>query len=188
VEQGFSGAQAGDIEINGTGLITIDGAVVSNAVNTGGVGNAGNILVFSNSLFLNNGGIISSQSFGREESDAGDILVYVPSIMIQGESSGIFSQVAPGVQGNSGNISIFTSSLILTDKARINASNFGIGNAGTIEIQSSEKVEISDNASLWTTIEAGGVGITGNIIIDSPIVTLTNSNLYLNNGSIPNLQ
>ena len=185
--QGFSGAQAGDVEINGTGVITIDGAAVSNTVINSGTGKSGNIFINSDSLSLLNSGRIVNQSVGLPNSDLGNIVITVSQIEISGEFSGIFNQVAPGVIANSGNVLVFANSLSIADQATINASNFGIGNAGNIEIQASEKVESSNDVSFRAIIEAGGAGISGDITIDSPRITLANSNLRLNNDGVENI-
>ena len=103
--QGFSGAQAGDVKINGTGGITIDGAAVSNTVIDNGTGKSGNIFINSDSLSLLNSGRIVNESFGLPNSDLGNIVITVSQIEISGAFGGIFNRVRPGVIANSGNVS-----------------------------------------------------------------------------------
>jgi filamentous hemagglutinin family protein len=65
---GSIGSQAGDITLNATGTITIANSLVFNNVETGGVGNGGNININASSLSITDGALLSASIYGRGNS------------------------------------------------------------------------------------------------------------------------
>ena len=99
------------------------------------------------------------------------------------ESSGIFSIVASGSEGSSGDIRLSANRLELTDGAQIGSGTFGIGDAGNIAIDVEQTVRFDGNnlgtrlaSGVFSNIEDGGQGEGGNIEIKA-------SNLELLNGA-----
>lgn len=72
---GFSGAQAGDIEINATGAITVAGRTsgLRNIVKEAATGNAGNINITTGSLSVTNGANLSANTNGL--GNAGNVTI-----------------------------------------------------------------------------------------------------------------
>ena len=77
-------------------------------------------------------------------------------------------------EGNGGNITINSGSLLLEDGARLRASTYGKGNAGNVEVRAKDGVSLVD-ALILSTVEAGGEGQGGNINIDAATLTLRDS-------------
>ena len=123
------------------------GSGIFSVVAPGAQGNSEGIIINTSSLFLTNGAQLSASIAGI--GDAGMITITATdTISLSGEDSqgtvsGIFSAVAPGAQGNSEGIIINTSSLSLTDGALIDASTFGIGNAGKITIMATDTISLA---------------------------------------------
>jgi len=118
-------AQAGDIAIDVTENITLDGSSILNQVDSGGMGNSGNITINTGSLEAINGGQVDASTFSQ--GDAGAVNITARGNLIfdgensEGFSSGVISQVALGAVGNSGGVTIKTTNLTLTKGGTIDA-------------------------------------------------------------------
>ncbi|MFM6090176.1 MAG: hypothetical protein ACKPCK_15045, partial [Dolichospermum sp.] len=165
---GSVNAQAGDIDINNIEQVTIDNAVISNIVDEFGKGNAGDINIHTSSLILKNGGIIDASTFGK--GDAGNIAIKAT----QGVNVGgfLFSRVNDTAVGNSGGITIDTSTLTLEKGGFIDASKSGKGNAGNIAIRATEGVNVG--GFLFSGVTDTGEGNSGGITINTATLTLEN--------------
>ncbi|MFM6071154.1 MAG: hypothetical protein ACKPB9_06140, partial [Dolichospermum sp.] len=89
------------------------------------------------------------------------------------------SRVTATGEGNSGGITIDTSTLTLENGGFINADTYGKGNAGNIAIKAAQGVNVRGNLSsgVFVTGEGNGGGIT----IDTSTLTIENTG---SNGSI----
>lgn len=192
------------------------------ATTNGRTGNAGNLLLNTRTLILRESGTITTASLGI--GNAGELTVNATeSIDLSGTAplvsygSAIASSVSalptayasqlsggtvPPIMGSSGSVTVNTPLLRISDNGRINASNYGIGNAGALNINT-EKLELRNVGSLfsftasgqggninvqtnllilrdksWIVTTALGTGDGGNITIQSPII------LGLNNSDI----
>ncbi|MUG92802.1 filamentous hemagglutinin N-terminal domain-containing protein [Scytonema sp. UIC 10036] len=167
---GSAGAVAGDITLNATGEIKVVGSYIFNEVRSLGIGNGGNINVSTGSLSLTDGAQLSASTFGT--GDAGSVLVQAKdSVSVTGNSY-IFSNVGSRGIGNGGNINISTGSLSLTNGARLSASTYGQGNAGSVFVQAKDSVTVADNSYISSNVENGGVGKGGNININATTLSL----------------
>ncbi|MFM6271899.1 MAG: hypothetical protein ACKPFA_36225, partial [Dolichospermum sp.] len=168
---------AGNIAIKSTERVTV-GGLLSSGVTATGEGNSGGITIDTSTLTLEKGGFISAGTFGK--GNAGNIAIQAT----QGVTVGGFlsSGVTDTGVGNSGGITIDTSTLTLENDGIINASTSGKGDAGNIEIQATEGVTIGgilasavfDTAvgnSGGITIKAGDINIKG--VGDNNIATST---------------
>ncbi|MGL5943679.1 MAG: filamentous hemagglutinin N-terminal domain-containing protein [Waterburya sp.] len=214
-----------DITLNARENISINGSndsfnsAVNSFVQASGEGNSGITSITAQNLTLNNGGNISSNVAGV--GDSGDININVKdSLAVDGEGissipSAINSSVGPDdAQGNSGDIRINTSKLSLRNGGQINASIFSKGNAGNIDINSTESITINGigsqggnfsgiNSSVLTTAEGTGGNIqisTGDFAISNIAsvdastsgrgnggeINITANNLSLTNGGSVN--
>jgi filamentous hemagglutinin family protein len=187
-------------------------------------GNAGNLTINTHNLIVNSSGAVTSSSVGR--GNAGDITINASeSIDVTGNlpkaetPSQIRSTVKnpsafaqrffniPAIpQGKGGNININTPSLKINDDASVTATNQGIGDSGTININAEsvllarkggitasttsgeggnislklQNLLLMRNNSLIDT-EATVTGNGGNITINSPIIVgLENSDIIAN--------
>jgi filamentous hemagglutinin family protein len=168
---------AGNVKVDVTGAVTIAGkkgtvpSGIRSLLGRGAVGNGGNISISSGSLSLSDGAEITASTLGR--GNAGDVDVRA-SDFVELIGSNIFSTVETGAVGNGGNINISSGSLSLSDGAEIDASTFGGGNAGNVDVRASNLVELTDSA-IFSAVGAGGVGKGGNININAASLSLKDS-------------
>ena len=184
-ESNSTEAQAGNINLNATEDITVSQeSRIDNRVGELGVGNAGEIKINTNNLFLKEGGRVSATTEGQ--GNAGTVTINASgNISADGESessqfpSGIYSQVVG--EGESGGIEITTSNLSLTQGGQVNASTAGQGNAGAIVVNALDTISVDGEASdglsssINSTVLSTGEGDSGGI-------DLTTANLSITQG------
>ena len=191
---GSSNSQAEDIIIDARAEIEIDNGFVFNNVEPEAIGNSGNIYIKAKSLFLSGGAQLGTLTVGQ--GDAGSVFVQAnESVSLTGCDTAIFSAVKSGALvseplgpffegvGNSGDITIESSSFSLTDGAQLVASTFGKqGNAGGVIVKANESVSLQGKGtailstvgfSNFTTISPSTVGNSGDITIESSSLSLT---------------
>ncbi|OKH39618.1 hypothetical protein NIES2119_04915 [[Phormidium ambiguum] IAM M-71] len=180
-------AVAGNIIMNATGAIALDGSVAFNDVRENAVGQAGNIDVITGSLALTNGAQLSSGTIGKGDGGSITIKAY-DTVSLNGfneANSGIFTLVFG--EGNGGTIDITTGSLSVTNGAILAASTFGQGNAGTVTITARDTVsfdgivfeESSDDVIPSATIITVGEGAVGN----GGTLEINTGSLFVTNGA-----
>ncbi len=178
-------------------------------------GDSGTITLNTGTLSLKDKGTVSTTSLGS--SNAGKVSINATEIVeIIGLASNISSTVGSpsftiseitnfAVIGNAGDVSISTPNLKVSDNGAIGVGNYGIGTAGTLNIDAGsvelnqgiidattisgeggnivfnlqEKLSIRNNSRI--SAEAGGTGNGGNIKIDSPVIVgVENSDIIAN--------
>ncbi|MFM6349259.1 MAG: beta strand repeat-containing protein, partial [Dolichospermum sp.] len=156
---------AGNIAIKASEGVNVGGQLTSDVKDTA-QGNSGGITIDTATLTLENGGRITALTSGK--GNAGNIAIKSTERVTVGGllSSGV---TATG-EGNSGGITIDTSTLTLEKGGFISAGIFGKGNAGNIEIQATEGVNVG--GFLTSGVTATGVGDSGGITIDTATLTL----------------
>ncbi|MBW4508009.1 MAG: filamentous hemagglutinin N-terminal domain-containing protein [Scytonematopsis contorta HA4267-MV1] len=187
----FALGDAGRIKILATDKVFADGfgnngfsSGIFNAVFENGLGDAGGIDISTGKLSLTNGAVINARTSGR--GNAGTVKITAPDISFDGVgsnglSSGVFSSVEGSAVGNAGGIDIITEKLSLTNGAVINASTFGVGNAGTVKIQASDTIFASGigsnevSSSIISNVETNAIGNAGNIDISTGKLSLNNA-------------
>ncbi|MFM6909270.1 MAG: S-layer family protein, partial [Dolichospermum sp.] len=114
---------------------------LTSRVNDKAVGDSGGITIDTSTLTLENDGIISASTFGK--GDAGNITINATQGVTVGGllTSGVFSTIET-IDRNSGGITIDTANLTLENGGYISADTYGKGNAGKIEIQATEGVNV----------------------------------------------
>ncbi len=189
---GNAGAKAGNITLNATGDVKIDGNGndIANNVQRQGIGDGGNITLSTNSLSLTNGAQL--QAFTLGQGDAGNVIVNATK-SVSLDDSVILSSVGSvsdspeqrnAIKGNGGNIQITTPQLSLTNVAQLQAVTFGQGDAGNVIVNATKSVsldgsgsaifssvgDVSDSPEKRNAIKGNG----GNIQITTPQLSLTN--------------
>ncbi|MFM6908643.1 MAG: S-layer family protein, partial [Dolichospermum sp.] len=161
---------AGNIEIQATEGVNVRGELASR-VNDTGEGNSGGITIDTSTLTLENDGIISASTSGK--GNAGKIEIQATEgVNVGGE---LTSRVNDKAEGDSGGITIDTSTLTLENGGIINANTFGKGNAGNIAIKATEGVTVG--GFLLSRVNDKAVGNGGSITIDTSTVTLENDGI-----------
>ncbi|MBW4450036.1 MAG: filamentous hemagglutinin N-terminal domain-containing protein [Spirirestis rafaelensis WJT71-NPBG6] len=145
-----SGEGGGDIQLQGRNISITEGSqVFSNAL---GAATGGNIVVNARKLSVEEGGLISTYALG--EGQAGNVLVRASdSVELEGTTSdgqfpsSLGSQVFEQATGNGGNLIIETGKLVIRDGATIDASTFGAGSAGNVQVRASDSIELIGRTS-----------------------------------------
>jgi filamentous hemagglutinin family protein len=183
---GTSTSQSGDITLNATDTVNVDGfSAIQNAVFSGASGNGGNIQIDTGSLFITNFGIIQALTEGR--GNAGSVRIRAQNrVLLAGgnqagtQRSAVLSRVFQDGQGNGGDIDITARSLEVIDRAALDASTFGRGNPGSVLIRTSETVLFDDSVAFSAVggsigeNNQAGFGNGGNIEVTTGKLTLLN--------------
>ncbi|MBN3880961.1 MULTISPECIES: filamentous hemagglutinin N-terminal domain-containing protein [unclassified Nostoc] len=183
----FGEGNAGSVIINTSKNVSFDGgddfgfvSGVFNDVNQTGMGRGGDIRISANSLSVTNGAELTSSTYGK--GDAGDVIIDVNTVSFKGLritnerklSSGVFSNVQQGAEGNGGKIQITTDSLSIADNAELDVGTFGRGNSGNVIIDARGDIYF-DNGNIFSSVEKGADGRGGDIRISSKNISFTNS-------------
>ncbi len=182
----FGQGNGGSLEISASDSITIDGeSVISSEVNSGALGDAGDVTIDTGSLSLTNGGRIIVETFA--EGNAGDITVNARELIT---ISGVTDVSRSGLSadalissGNGGDVNVFTNRLTIDDGGTIAAGNFdslgvfapGTGEPGNINIQANS-LSMSNQASIEAATQSEiGEGANINLTISEDIILRNNS-------------
>lgn len=178
---------AQSVEIIGISRENFAPSSLATRVNPFSLGNGGNLTVNTDSLKVIDGADISTTTFGF--GDAGNLTINAQSIEVIGSSSisvppsGFFSRSGDrsfpsSIDGNGGDLTINTGTLLITSGSEISASTSSMGDAGnlTINAQSIEVTGVvSDNSStfptkLSTQVNSTGSGNGGNLTINTGVL------------------
>ncbi|NEO44104.1 MAG: S-layer family protein, partial [Moorea sp. SIO4A3] len=172
----FKEGNAGSIKIIAKDAVSFrgEGSAVGALVETGAIGNGGDISIDTSFLELTNGAQVLAQTFG--EGNTGNISINATDVKLRGEGSGVGILVGTGAIGNGGDIKITTSFLELTNGAQINSSTFGRGNAGNILIQEADSV-VLESSFIGSVLGKRAIALQGSNI------DIQTHSLSLNNGS-----
>ncbi|NJL69537.1 MAG: S-layer family protein [Microcoleus sp. SM1_3_4] len=184
---GAAGTRAGNIDVNATGAIALDGdgTFLSNAVLENATGTGGDVNLTANSLTATNG--VQIYAGTRGQADAGSVNMNVSNAAsfdgAKTFSSGAYSRVESAGRGQGGSVNLTAGSLSVTNGAVLQASTFGRGNAGSVNINVRETAifdgtTIDENAfstGIYNRVEtansAVGEGGSINLVAGSLFVT-----------------
>ncbi|MBD1853278.1 filamentous hemagglutinin N-terminal domain-containing protein [Leptolyngbya sp. ST-U4] len=202
---------AGNLTINATDLVELIGfgsASISNVNSTaaigGNTGNAGNVTINTSRLVGRDGGTVTALTFGAGR--AGSITINATESV---EFSGVAqlpltgirfpSQVSASAQllpptvfypntpipnQPSGNVSIYTGRLSVTDGAKVDVSHEGTGSAGTLQINANSI--LLDRGGSITAATASGEGGSINLNVRDTILLRNNSPITASAGGTGN--
>ena len=186
---GSPGSQAGNIQINATRIVVIDGisngflSGAFNQVEAGSTGNSGRIEINGGSVEIKNGAQLNVGTLGNGNSgtiriDAADRVVFDGAPL--GFRSSALSQVGANAVGNSGGIEINSGTVEVTDGGYLETNTLGQGNAGKIQITARDRVVIDGQSPLgflstaFSQVGENALGNSGGIEINSGTVEVTN--------------
>ncbi|QDL17051.1 filamentous hemagglutinin [Brasilonema octagenarum UFV-E1] len=183
---------AGNVTVDVTGPVMITGvgrfsSGIFNYVETGAIGNAGNIAISSGSFSLTNGGILNSSTLGQ--GNAGNVSVRASgAVELAGSDTRILSTVEAGGVGKGGNIDIKAATLSLKDGAQLRTAvrqasdtqPAGRGDAGNVSVSVTGPVTIAGikdgfYSGVFSFAQTGTTGNGGNITISSGSFSLSDS-------------
>jgi filamentous hemagglutinin family protein len=187
----------GNINIVAGALSVANGAVV--AASTSGQGDGGNISLNTTTLEAVNGGQIFTTS--RRAGKAGNITINATdSVNLSGSnpalltrlsqqggdrvlnaasSSGLFANTTENSTGRGGDIRIKTGRLIVQDRAEVNVTSEGQGNAGVLQVDAASI--LLDNQGKLTASTTSGAG--GNITLQVQDLLLMRRNSLISTES-----
>ena len=189
----FGQGNAGSVDITATDTITFDGenslgfsSRVVSQVDSEAEGDAGDVTITTGSLTLTNGADISASTFGKGNAGSVDITA-TDNITFDGEdsggiSSGASSSVNPKAEGDARGVTITTGSLTLTNGGVVDASTFGKGNAGSVNIMATDTITFDGENSLGTPSRATSQ-VNPEAEGDAGGVTIITGSLFLTNGA-----
>ena len=156
-------SNAADVDVRGTG----GGSITINAHNLNlEVGDFGRSRIRA--------GLTADSTSANAQ--AGDITITATENVAVDESF-IANQVLPNGVGNAGDVNIKTGSLTLTNGGQVDASTFGRGDAGSVEITATITITIDGEGSpsgAASTVQPGAVGNAGGVTINTGSLSLTN--------------
>ncbi|MFM8004387.1 MAG: S-layer family protein, partial [Dolichospermum sp.] len=148
------------------GVNVRENALLSSTVFDTGEGDSGGITIDTSTLTLENGGFIDASTSGK--GNAGKIEIQATEGVTVGGA--LNSRVTATGEGNSGGITIDTSTLTLENGGYISADTSGKGNAGNIAIRATEGVNVG--GFLFSGVFDTGEGNSGGITINTATLTL----------------
>ncbi|MBW4498090.1 MAG: filamentous hemagglutinin N-terminal domain-containing protein [Scytonema hyalinum WJT4-NPBG1] len=155
------------VELLGRGIFF--GSGLYTATSLGSSGNAGELKVETRNLNVKNSARVFANSEGQ--GNAGDIFIQASDGLFV-SNAGIVSIAGSRAIGKAGNINVTSGSVSLTDGARLEASTFGRGDAGSIFVQAKDSVSVARNSYIFSIVEGGAVGKGGDINITAATLSL----------------
>ncbi|HEY9623412.1 MAG TPA: S-layer family protein [Crinalium sp.] len=189
---------AGDVTIHARNLIALDAISDSGVPSSilagvlqGGVGNAGNVNIRTNSLSATRGGIIGVAT--RGQGNAGDVTIHARTgVSLDGQSrvgaSGVAAGVLPEGIGNAGSVTILTGDLFVTNGASVQAGTLNRGNGGNVTVVARNTVRLSgiegsdSPLGLLSNVASGATGNAGNIVVRTGSLHASNAGLVAATG------
>lgn len=184
---------AGNVTIYARNLIALDQisangipSSILTSVLQGGVGNAGNVNIRTDTLSATRGGIIGVAT--RGQGNAGDVTIRAGTgVVLDGQSRVGTSGVAAGVLaegiGNAGNVTIQTGNLFVTNGASVETGTLNRGNGGNVTVVARHAVRLSGIAGadsprgLVSSVSPGAQGNAGNILVRAGSLQVANAGL-----------
>ncbi len=159
---------AGTVTIEASGEVIFSNSFAVSAVGENARGNAGGVSISANTLEVRDGGLLSSSTSGQ--GNAGTVIIEAEDRVVfsgvssEGVPSSGFTSVLQTGQGDAGDFSISANTVEVRDGAMLDSSTFGQGNAGTVTVQASNLVLLS-NGFAFSTVEETGQGNAGGVSI-----------------------
>jgi filamentous hemagglutinin family protein len=140
-----------------------DGSAAFSIVEAGATGQGGSVEISTGSLGVFDRAVLIANT--RGVGDAGNVAIEArDSVLFQNGFA--FSDVSTGARGRGGNVSISSGNLVVRDSSQLSAATFGVGDAGTVEINARDSVLFQDSAA-FSNVTAGAKGQGGNVAIST---------------------
>jgi filamentous hemagglutinin family protein len=177
---------SGDINFEIRDRLFLDYAAITNRVNTGSQGHAGNVNLRTGSLQMVGGSFLSATT--RGVGNAGTVQVSARKGIVldgqdaAGEPTGIFSSARSAAIGNGGKVSLTAATIDFTNGAIIELVTQGKGDAGQVSLTASDRVaftgavKVPDSKGYWysssilNNVDKTGIGNGGDIVIAAPTI------------------
>ncbi|NJM69598.1 MAG: filamentous hemagglutinin N-terminal domain-containing protein [Scytonema sp. RU_4_4] len=181
---GSDNSKAGNIEVNAQGTLNLkDNSNISNSVQSGATGQAGDININTGSLTLSNGAELRTSTYGSGK--AGNVNINARE-RIYFDRGFVFSTLQPRASGKSGDIIINTGSLALINGAELVATSYGQGDAGNVNIDARDTVSFDGRDSRGYPSGAFSNVESENAVGNGGDININTGSLYLSNGAVIN--
>ncbi|RCJ19618.1 hypothetical protein A6770_05610 [Nostoc minutum NIES-26] len=176
--------EGGSLNINASESVRVFGTSFNERSPSGlftqteGTGKAGTLTINTPELVVSNGGLISAGT--RSLGEGGNLNINASkSVLAAGESvngravSALSTQASQTATGKAGTLTINTPELLVLDGGQVDASTFGAGEGGSLNINASQSVQVNgisgdgQSASVLTT-RTQGTGKAGTLTINTP--------------------
>ncbi|MFN6481928.1 filamentous hemagglutinin N-terminal domain-containing protein [Nostoc sp. DedQUE02] len=182
--EGQPGVAAGDIVVNASGNVTLDNSDISNQGLQNSLGDTGNVAINAQSISLTNQSQITTtgtRSRGNIILNAKDNLSLNNNSLIS--TFGIFNPI-----GKSGDITIATRNINLSNESTISSANTGQGQGGKITLKAQEAISLMSGSNILSASVASGFGQvnnqpSGDIEIKTRTLTLDGDNTSINSSN-----
>ncbi|WP_439566333.1 two-partner secretion domain-containing protein [Gloeocapsopsis crepidinum] len=175
VRSDFEGTntQLGTINLNATEGVEIIKATLTNEVQSGTVGNAGDIQIKAGSLLLDEFSNINSTVNSSANGNAGTVLIEANDVAIA-NNAGIYTSLLGSAQGDGGDIQINADSLLLENGGSLNAQATTPGSAaGNVYINVNNSVSLVGDESFIGTAASVFASRGGEVNIQTNTLSLT---------------
>ncbi len=167
---------AGNVIIDARSHISFNAGEVFSGVESSAIGKGGDIRISADSLSLTNAAQISTATLGR--GNAGNAIANVREQVSINSASSFVTRVGNESVGNGGDIRISTKLVFLTDGSQLIANTRGLGDAGNIQINANDAVNISGaslieglSSALFT--DTNSIGKGGDITVNTNIFRIS---------------
>jgi len=151
-------------------------------VEKGGSGDAGSLLIESQTMSFQKTSVINSVTYG--EGKAGDVTLKAAESVNFGTDSNILLSVSKDGSGRGGDFLIDAKDVLFSGQSFINSSTYGQANGGNIKIRASESVSLSGNSILAGTGGKYASKADGGAISDGGTISIETKRLSLSDGAI----
>lgn len=178
---GTAGSRSGDVVIDATGAVTLDGnSFIANLGLDNSLGDTGNIEIDAQSIRLTN----TSQISTNGERNRGSIHLNAIEDVTLDSNSLIATFGRPTSIGESGDITITARTINLSNQAAIGSGNIGQGRGGRTILQAQDVISLSSGSGIQSSSAAsvfGGVNRqpSGNIEIRARSLSLDGQSTYI---------
>ncbi|MHC5932903.1 beta strand repeat-containing protein [Nostoc sp.] len=183
--EGQTGVAAGDVVVNATGNVTLDNSNIGNQGSENSLGDTGNVAINAQSIRLTNQSQISSSS----PRSRGNIILNAKDNVSLDRNSLIITFGKFNPIGKSGDITITTRNINLSNQSTINSGNTGQGQGGKITLKAQEAISLTSGSDISSGSTASGFGQvnnqpSGDIEIKTRTLTLDGDNTFINSSNL----
>ncbi|MBD2365288.1 filamentous hemagglutinin N-terminal domain-containing protein [Anabaena minutissima FACHB-250] len=170
----------GKVLINASNSVFLDGSRIGSLVAPETVGKGADVIFKTGSLSLINGAQIYAITLGTGNS--GNININTSNSVTLGhtdDSNSSFTAIATQSigEGKSGNLTLVTDKLSLSNSAQIGSATFGQGNVGKVTIIANDSINLSERSLLTTQIARNAQGNGEKLSITTKSLILTDSDI-----------
>jgi filamentous hemagglutinin family protein len=175
IQVGMYNAGTGEgLTVNASESVQLTGSGTRLLTNNEGTATTGDLTVNTPRLLIQNGAAIVSSTSGSRT--PGNVNINASQVEVTGSGSQLFTQTESLATGTAGDLTINTADLLIQNGAQIFSGTLGAGNAGNVNIEASQLVEVTGSSSrLLVQPERQVTGNPGNLTITTPVLRVSDN-------------